>query len=292
MLRTNFKLAVYCFAYLLLVACIIVIVFKLLFWPPCYPSGPRDTACLVDGWSIAGLAATVLGVGAAILTLLGAFTVAAWWLSLDKRIKDQVDTLYALQKAEVEKQMHALLVEQQNSINNLIQPFQSDLIVLESRFQTLQGGISQLNLWVAETADLAFQALLLSPPDNIDDIATKAIEQFKSPQIVEKMILLYLEMVESYLPSLSGTEVIARAYAPSLFNSWERVLHWYEALKVFYPENEHMSVSEVQVLNTGAITLQLPEMVKRVKEKIDHYRPQIEGLKTRYKSDEQSTNET
>ena len=282
-LRSNFKLAVYCCAYLLLVACTVIIVGKLLFWPACTPTGPKDTACIVDGWSVAGLAATVLGVGAAILTLLGAFTVAAWWLGLDKRVQDQVSTLYETQKAEVERQVHTLLVEQQNRADEQIRRFRTDFAALESQFQTLQGNIGQLNQWVAETADLAFQALLINPPDNIDNLATKAMKQFNSPQIAEKMSLMYLELAESYFPTLSGTDDnTARAYAPSLFHNWERALHWYGALKAFYPDNEHMSVLEVQVSDIGAVTVQGPESVRRVKEKIDQYEPQVEAWRKQY----------
>src|SRR5258708_2357022 len=192
--------------------CLVVIVVKMTFWPVCV----GITAC--DGWTVAGLAATILGVGATILTLLGAFTVAAWWLGLDKRVRNQVSALYETQKAEVERQVHTLLVEQQDRANEQIRHFQMDFAELESGFQTLQGTIEQLNQWVAETADLAFQALLINPPDNIDDLATKAMKQFNSPQIAEKMSLMYLERAESYFPTLSGTDNdTARAYTPVSF---------------------------------------------------------------------------
>ena len=68
-----------------------VIVYRLMFLPPCTPT--KDFSCLLDGASVAGLAATVLGVAAAILALLGAFAVAAWWTSLDIRINEQVTKL-------------------------------------------------------------------------------------------------------------------------------------------------------------------------------------------------------
>jgi hypothetical protein len=266
--------------------CLVVIVVKMTFWPVCVGS----TAC--DGWTVAGLAATVLGVGATILTLLGAFTVAAWWLGLDKRVRNQVSALYETQKAEVERQVHTLLVEQQDRANEQIRHFQMDFAALESGFQTLQGNMGQLNQWIAETADLAFQALLINPPDNIDDLATKAMKQFNSPQIAEKMSLMYLERAESYFPTLSGTDNdTARAYTPSLFRNWERALHWYGALKAFYPDNEHMRVLELQVSDTGAVTAQEPESVRRVKEKIDQYEPQVEAWRNQYELGKQPEGE-
>jgi tetratricopeptide (TPR) repeat protein len=66
-----------------------VIVWRLMFLPPCTPT--KDSSCLLDGASVAGLAATVMGVAAAILALLGAFAVAAWWTNLDERINKQVN---------------------------------------------------------------------------------------------------------------------------------------------------------------------------------------------------------
>ena len=66
-----------------------VIVWRLMFLPPCTPT--KASSCLLDGASVAGLAATVMGVAAAILALLGAFAVAAWWTNLDERINKQVN---------------------------------------------------------------------------------------------------------------------------------------------------------------------------------------------------------
>ncbi len=66
-----------------------IIVWRLMFLPPCTPT--KDSSCLLDGASVAGLAATVMGVAAAILALLGAFAVAAWWTNLDERINKQVN---------------------------------------------------------------------------------------------------------------------------------------------------------------------------------------------------------
>jgi tetratricopeptide (TPR) repeat protein len=81
----------FCVAIGLLVIFSGIIVWRFMFLPPCTPV--PGSACLVDAGSVAGLAATVMGVAAAILALLGAFAVAAWWTSLDIRINEQVTKL-------------------------------------------------------------------------------------------------------------------------------------------------------------------------------------------------------
>jgi tetratricopeptide (TPR) repeat protein len=79
----------FCVAIGLLVIFSGIIVWRFMFLPPCTPV--PGSACLVDAGAVAGLAATVMGVAAAILALLGAFAVAAWWTNLDERINKQVN---------------------------------------------------------------------------------------------------------------------------------------------------------------------------------------------------------
>jgi len=93
-MRTRIAIALYYVAIGLLVVFTGVIVYKLMFWPPCTQTGPTNGVCAVDGWSLAGLAATVMGIAATVLTLLGTVAVAAWWTGLDKRVSDQATRLY------------------------------------------------------------------------------------------------------------------------------------------------------------------------------------------------------
>jgi len=59
--------------------------------PPC-TSISKDI-CGVNDWSIAGLAATILGVAATVLAFLGAFAVAVFWKDLDHKVEVQVNQL-------------------------------------------------------------------------------------------------------------------------------------------------------------------------------------------------------
>src|SRR5260370_35392933 len=86
--KTAVATAVYYLAILALVTLLGVIIVKLVIWPPC--SITSRNACVVDGWSVAGLAGAVLGVGATVLAILGAVSVAYWWANLNERVDQRV----------------------------------------------------------------------------------------------------------------------------------------------------------------------------------------------------------
>ncbi len=96
-----------------------VIVYRLMFLPPCTPT--KDFSCLLDGASVAGLAATVLGVAAAILALLGAFAVAAWWTNLDERVNKQVTDLIKKDVAPQVKALESTITEANNQLQKFAQ---------------------------------------------------------------------------------------------------------------------------------------------------------------------------
>src|SRR5258708_35497100 len=112
-MKKNLALIVYIFAITLLSACATTIIVKLIFWPPCTQTG---NICVVDGWSVAGLAATILGVSATVLAILGAVGVAGWWIWLNDRVKNLITTLYEDQKLKVNKIVDDLLKDQREKV--------------------------------------------------------------------------------------------------------------------------------------------------------------------------------
>ena len=108
--------------YYLAIGCLLlftgVIIVKLTFWPSCTIIGPvpqnrLPNVICVDGWSIAGLAAAILGVAGTLLTLIGALAVAAWWTGLETRVSKQVETqVKELFKEQVEQQVGRLLIQE------------------------------------------------------------------------------------------------------------------------------------------------------------------------------------
>ena len=108
--NTKLAQAFYYIAIVVLTLSALGIVWRLIIFPPCTQIG---NACVIEGWSVAGLAGTVLGVAATVLAILGAVAVAAWWTSLDKRVTKQVNKLYNAQKKEINKNVDSLLKDQQ-----------------------------------------------------------------------------------------------------------------------------------------------------------------------------------
>ena len=75
----------------LLVAIIIGILISTAHLPPC--TSIAQNICGVNDWSLAGLAAAILGVAATVLAFLGAFAVAVWWKELDVKVDARVNRL-------------------------------------------------------------------------------------------------------------------------------------------------------------------------------------------------------
>ena len=127
-MKTRIALA----AYYLAIACLVVfagiMAMKLIFWPPCTQMG-HD--CVVDGWSVAGLAGTVLAVAATILAILGAVAVAVWWTSLNDRVTEQVTKLYEGQKRVVSTIVDRFLQEQEQKVDKQLSDFQKRFTDLE-----------------------------------------------------------------------------------------------------------------------------------------------------------------
>jgi len=118
-MKTRLLIIAFCVAIGLLVIFSGIIVWRFMFLPPCTPM--PGSACLVDAGSVAGLAATVMGVAAAILALLGAFAVAAWWTNLDERVNKQVTDLIKKDVAPQVKALESTITEANNQLQKFAQ---------------------------------------------------------------------------------------------------------------------------------------------------------------------------
>lgn len=134
-MKTYAYLVAFYVAIVLLVVFSGVIVYRLLFLPPCFPT--KLVPCPVaDPGAIAGVAATVMGVAAAILALLGAFAVAAWWTDLDKRIKKQVNKIFTKQLSpSVDSQVDTLLQIQSTKVDEQVEALQRSIAEASQQLQ-------------------------------------------------------------------------------------------------------------------------------------------------------------
>lgn len=117
-MKTKFAIVLYSTAIVSLVVMTGFVIWRLIIMPPCTQVG---SLCIIDSWSVAGLAGTVLAVAATVLAVLGAVAVAAWWSSLNERVSSQVTALvtkfYDEQKAET--------VAHLQELNRMFQPIEA-----------------------------------------------------------------------------------------------------------------------------------------------------------------------
>jgi hypothetical protein len=300
-LKTWYAITFYVLATCVLVACAAIIVGKLLFFPPCTPTGPHGSLCAVDGWSVAGLAATVLGVAAAILTILGAFAVAYWWAELDKRVSRQVKSLYEEQKASLNKEMHSLLKEQESALNKEIDSvlaaqktaiedaLRDQLVTLEeqrNKIEEQEQQLKQLDRELAqmqEVADniieLTYSIATVNPPWELEEWARKITDQFKTPEAAKHMVLSYAKIVKGLIShdAQEASAMLAWLNAKDALlipiPYWQQALEWEKIITRYYQGE----IGEAIVAPDGkSVDIKEPEPLKLAREAIDEIRPEIE----------------
>lgn len=192
-------LAFYYLAISFLVACVIVIVVKLIFWPPCTQIG---NTCAIDPWSTAGLAGTVLAVSATVLAILGAVAVAAWWTSLNATVTERVRKLYKKQQREVNTQVDTMLSDQREKVNDQIEGFQKAFRSFEGRIYMVRRHIDELHQSTQDVEEMAVDGITsVFGADFLEQWAQKATQNQKFPRITMRMAESYLNAVEHRLAS-------------------------------------------------------------------------------------------
>jgi hypothetical protein len=233
--KTALATSVYYLAIVALLLLLATILFKFAFSPPC--SFIAKNECMVDGWSVAGLAGTVLAVAATLLAVLGAVAVAYWWLDLNKKVDQRVNEQIqaAIEQALKEQERHIteqtthLLGEQEKQFNEAVSKIQIEMDALkgqasniENRVQTakkdLINAMTQLDPWIIE--------------------AWASDEMFSNPSsgVGVRMVQKYLQLVDGFLsidPNdlstlLDYTKSLQYKSAPydTLFGYWQKALEW------------------------------------------------------------------
>jgi len=227
-----------------------IIIIKLMFWPPCTTIAKN---CVTDGWAIAGLAATILGVSTTILALLGAFAVAAWWTGLDKRVRDQVDTSLAGEEQIINRRVNTILDKQEEKVKSNLDRVFADLKKIENQFEALR------EITIDATT-------LLYPPWIVEKWALQLVSEFEMVDIAVRMTLKFLDYVDGYLSTDSSnypehenqTSAMKIPSVDPLFY-WEKALRWQEIVESY--QNQY------------------PEQMKYVKEQIDKRGAKVEEWK-------------
>ena len=241
----NITLVIYIFAIGLLVTLTGIIIFKLLFWPPCTPIGTKDTSCIVDGWSVAGLAATILGVAAAILALLGAFAVAAWWSDLNKRVSEQVTKIFKEEisklQAELFDKINALgelrkYVELQEEVTKSVEDTNKALLYLILGNQLVE------HKKVAEAIEAYERVKLLRPEDpSVNYILGRTYRGISSYDQAIACLTTSVQTDPSFAPAHYELGLAYRNRADKLYSASDDEMKWdeeYEKAIKLQPANE------------------------------------------------------
>lgn len=184
-MKVKFALAFYYIAIGFLVAVAATIVIKLIFWPSCTQSG---NLCVIEPWSVAGLAGTVLGVAATMLAILGAVAVAAWWTNLNNQVTNQVTKLYETQQKEVNEHVDRLLEDQKKKVD---EQFVASQARIGSEIETLKQSTRDIE------TNLVDSLLEINGPWNLEKWSQQTYQKRRLPPSVPlKMALGYLRDFE------------------------------------------------------------------------------------------------
>jgi len=310
-MKTFFAIAIYIIAIVCIVVFAGVIVTTLIFWPPCTQMGHN---CVVDGWSIAGLAATVLAVAATVLAVLGAVAVAAWWISLNDRVTDQVTKLYNEQKTEINKQVDQIVKDQQQKVDAELVLIQKAFGQLDQRISQASADIDSLHQLSRAVEEIAVDGLMVMGASSLEGWAKRATANNRFPRVPMRMAESYLNSVELDLTmaedTLSEWETELGEYQP-LFQKLRSVqpLGSVQLSEADIDDLLSAQGTLLRVLNTrsfgGATILprawngalrwiavaqqnhvlgepQDKELLEELTKKIETYRPRIELLQHRY----------
>jgi len=142
-------IATYYLALCVFLICLVTLVVKLTFWPVCIGA----SAC--DGWTVAGLVESVLGLCAVFLGMLGAIALAAWWLSLETRVENRVTQLFTARVQAV-----------QDSIDQLNGRAEE----LRTKVDAIEEMIPELQQRITIAQDSAMKALEESEPPYVKNL--------------------------------------------------------------------------------------------------------------------------
>lgn len=281
-MKAWFATLVYAIVLVFIAGCAGIIVFKLLFTPPCTPTGPYGSLCVVDGWSIAGLAGTTLAVAATVVAFIGAAAIAYWWIKIDQRVDAQVRTLYENQKAIVIEEMNNLIRPLKEEINRTNSLQEHNIRNLELRLSNLRKQIDQVEDEADTIIELTITVAAVNPPWKLERWATDVTNRFKTAEVAAQMVLSYIIIVDEMMQLplnalLKYEDDIVEEGAPDgrLSYFWKKAQQWAAIVE------DHYKGTQVAVFDQDGKLLgtEVPKPLKLVRKKINEYTPKIEQWK-------------
>jgi hypothetical protein len=264
----TFAIVLYYFAIFVLILFVGVVGYKLLFGTPCTIVG---NYCVGDGWSIAGLAATVLGI-------LGAFALAAWWTDLDGKVREQVNVNMKHREEALNKRTDEILAKLATNINKdildlftsfserITQDFsESEHVVktLDTEIKTLRIEYEDIKKMADNARKLAVDIATLGNQSNDEWVLSNAANQYHMVDIAVNMVTKYLIYIDIYLFADESEKENFLLFLKTsgvnytdLHQIWERVLFWQKQVNNFSTEH--------------------PDIVKQINDKVESYQKRLD----------------
>ncbi|HVB26054.1 MAG TPA: hypothetical protein VNG51_29205 [Ktedonobacteraceae bacterium] len=230
-------IAVYYLAIFALLALLGTIVLRFVFSPPCSVIGKNE--CIVDGWSVAGLASTVLAVAATLLAILGAIAVAGWWLNLndkvDRRVDEQakkaIDQAYQEQVKEISQQTTQLLEEQKKRFEAILSTQQKDMDNLKALTSNIENSAQ-------EAIKQLVIAMTQQYPWIVETWAIEYIAIYPTSEVAARMMRRYLQIVDGFFSNdqkdvSAHLETLKNISAPydTPIGYWNKALEWQKMIR-------------------------------------------------------------
>ncbi len=223
---------------LLFGAIIVGILIRVSRLPPC--TTVSKDICGVNDWSIAGLAATILGVAATVLAFLGAFAVAAWWKDLNEQIKQQVNAhmqerinqIAEEQEQRLEKEAEHLLQEQKRRFDAMFTEFRKEIDEVKELSEQIDGRLQ------TKTKALLLSTMMLHDPWDLEKWTNEIqhMDNVFDHEIAMRMTLDYLKIVSGFqadyakqAESLRKKGIQETFITPLEF--WKSALNWRQKMK-------------------------------------------------------------
>ncbi len=166
--------------------------------PPC--TSIPGNICGVSDWSIAGLAATMLGVAATVLAFLGAFAVAVFWKDLDTKVEMRVNQLTEERVKVISSNLQVLLQEYVDQrITGVEKRFEERFSEVDTLAQRVLDGSLNLKKYV-EGQDYVYLGGILSQyPWLLEDWAKEWTGKVPASPIAYGMAVRYTRVVDALL---------------------------------------------------------------------------------------------
>jgi len=252
---------VYNIAIIALLVLLSIVIYKLIIAPPCSIVGQHE--CVIDGWTVAGLAATILGVGATLLAILGAVAVAAWWTNLNNQVDKRVEKRVSKRLDQLMKEQQILLREQTNLLfSKQEEALEKKNTDLQQQIKVMREHATSTENILQDTKRLLTMGVMKQEPWKLENWANEVTLTTIGPEVAFWMARNYLRVANELLSSdtqkaLAYQKNLEIVLAPSTLPKYylDKANEWLRITNATYPQINTITLTND--INTGYLHLDI-----------------------------------